>query len=93
MKKKIPKFETEDKEREFWESHDSIEYVDWEKAKRMKFPKLKPSTRTDSDLVTETARSGLAEDAEDLAAFEKREEEPNLRFEDVLEDLKQRGKI
>ena len=46
MKKKLPKFENEDQERDFWASHDSTEYVDWEKAKRMKFPNLKPSTRT-----------------------------------------------
>ncbi|MFC1853821.1 CopG family antitoxin [candidate division CSSED10-310 bacterium] len=27
--KKIPKFKNEDEEREFWATHDSIEYVDW----------------------------------------------------------------
>ena len=46
MKKRIPKFETEDQEREFWASHDSTEYVAWDKAKRVKFPNLKPSTST-----------------------------------------------
>ncbi len=46
MKKKIPKFETENQEREFWASHDSTEYVGWDKAKRVKFPNLKLSTRT-----------------------------------------------
>ncbi|MGB6066760.1 MAG: BrnA antitoxin family protein [Desulfomonilaceae bacterium] len=46
MKKRIPKFETEDQEREFWASHDSTEYVAWDKAKRVKFPNLKTSTRT-----------------------------------------------
>jgi predicted DNA binding CopG/RHH family protein len=46
MKKKIPKFENEDQERDFWASHDSTEYIDWEEAKRLRFPKLKPSTRT-----------------------------------------------
>jgi len=45
MKKKIRKFETEDQEREFWETHDSTEYVDWEKAKPIRFAKLKPSTK------------------------------------------------
>jgi len=28
--KKIPKFDNEDEEREFWERHDSTEYVNWE---------------------------------------------------------------
>jgi hypothetical protein len=30
---------------------------------------------------------------EDLAAFKERKEEPNLPFEEVLKDLRQRGKI
>lgn len=33
----------------------------------------------------------LAEDAEDLAAFEERATEPALRFGDALNDLKRRG--
>jgi predicted DNA binding CopG/RHH family protein len=43
--KKIPKFKSDDKERDFWESEDSTEYIDWEKAERIVFPKLKPSTK------------------------------------------------
>jgi hypothetical protein len=31
--KPIPKFESEDQEREFWANHDSAEYVDWSRAK------------------------------------------------------------
>lgn len=46
MSKKIPKFKSEDKEREFWENHDSTEYVDWKKGKRVVLPELKPSTKT-----------------------------------------------
>jgi predicted DNA binding CopG/RHH family protein len=49
MKKKlkeIPNFETEDEEREFWATHDSMDYIDWVKAKPMIFPNLKPTTRT-----------------------------------------------
>ena len=44
--KKIPKFKTEDEEREFWSTHDSTEYVDYTKAKKVLFPGLKPSTRS-----------------------------------------------
>ena len=43
MAKKIPEFQNEDEEREFWASHDSAEYLDWNKAKREVFPALKPS--------------------------------------------------
>ncbi len=32
MSKDIPTFESEDEEREFWATHDSTEYVDWDKA-------------------------------------------------------------
>lgn len=49
--------------------------------------------RSLSDLVNEAVRMSLAEDAEDLAAFEERAHEPDLLFEDVVRDLKQRGKI
>ena len=46
-----------------------------------------------SELVNDAVRRSLAEDAEDLEAFESRKKEPNLRFEDVLKDLKRRGKL
>ncbi len=54
MKKKIPKFKTEDAERKFWAEHDSTDYVDWSKAKRAAFPNLKPSTKTISLRLPET---------------------------------------
>jgi hypothetical protein len=46
-----------------------------------------------SDLVNNAVKLSLAEDMEDLAAFEARRHEPNLPFEDFLKDLRQRGKI
>lgn len=46
MKKKIPKFKNEIEERQFWQQHDSSEYVDWSDAEDVILPKLKPSTRT-----------------------------------------------
>lgn len=46
-----------------------------------------------SDLVNLAVRRSLAEDADDLAAFDRRVREPNLAFEDVLKDLKRRGKL
>ena len=49
--------------------------------------------RSVSDLVNDAVKLSLAEDADDLAAFEEREHEPNLSFEDVVKDLKQRGRI
>ncbi|MEW6054108.1 MAG: ribbon-helix-helix domain-containing protein [Nitrospirota bacterium] len=46
-----------------------------------------------SDIVNEAIRIVFAEDAEDIAAFKERAHEPNLSFEEVLKDLKRRGKI
>ena len=48
MKKlsKIPKFKNESEERKFWESHDSSDYLDWNKAEIAVFSNLKPSTKT-----------------------------------------------
>lgn len=44
--KKIPAFKSENAERRFWDTHDSTDYIDWSKAKRLRFPNLKPSTET-----------------------------------------------
>ena len=55
--------------------------------------KAAETDQTISDLVNAAVKLSLAEDAEDLAAFAERAPEPNLPFEEVLKDLKQRGKI
>ena len=46
-----------------------------------------------SELVNDAVRRTLAEDAEDLAAFDERAKEPNLPFEAVLKDLRRRGTL
>jgi predicted DNA binding CopG/RHH family protein len=46
MKKKIPKFKSEEEERKFWSSADSTEYIDWYNGKRVVLPNLKPSLKT-----------------------------------------------
>ena len=44
--KAIPKFSSEAEESEFWQTHDSTQYVDWSKAQRgVKFPNLKLTTK------------------------------------------------
>jgi predicted DNA binding CopG/RHH family protein len=52
--KKLPKFKSEEEEREFWASHDSTEYIDWEQASTVVMPKLKPSLKTISLRLPET---------------------------------------
>ncbi len=41
-----PTLKSEAQEASFWASHDSMEYIDYSKSRRMIFPKLKPSTET-----------------------------------------------
>lgn len=52
--KKIPKFKTEEEEFEFWSTHDSTEYVDYSKARRVLFSNLKPTTKTISIRLPES---------------------------------------
>ena len=59
MKKTIPKFKTEDKERAFWAKENSTEYLDWSKAKRVIFPNLKLSTKTISLRLPESVLEEL----------------------------------
>ena len=49
--------------------------------------------RSLSELVNTAVRQSPAEDAQDLAIFAERAKEPTLSFEDVLKDLKRRGKL
>jgi predicted DNA binding CopG/RHH family protein len=43
--KRIPEFKSEAEEREFWETHNSTDYVNWEQAKSVTFANLKLSTK------------------------------------------------
>ena len=38
--KPVPRFANESDERRFWETSDSFDYVDWDKAECARFPKL-----------------------------------------------------
>ncbi|MBI4227350.1 MAG: BrnA antitoxin family protein [Candidatus Omnitrophica bacterium] len=57
--KQIPKFRSEDEEREFWATHDTTDYVDWRSARRVQFPNLKPTLRTISVRLPEHLIGGL----------------------------------
>jgi predicted DNA binding CopG/RHH family protein len=46
QEKKIPRFETEGQEREFWSESDSSDYIDWSDARPLVLPRLKPSLKT-----------------------------------------------
>jgi len=46
QRKQIPSFGSEQEEREFWETHDTTDYVDWSQARIVRIANLKPSTTT-----------------------------------------------
>jgi len=46
IKNNIPKFKNEEEEQAFWQENDSVDFIDWNKAKKVRFPNLKPSTKT-----------------------------------------------
>jgi hypothetical protein len=55
--------------------------------------KAASSDKAISDIVNEAVRINLAEDADDLAAFESRDREPSMDFETYVKALKRRGKL
>ena len=44
--KKVPEFSSEREEQQFWQTHDTTDYVDWSRARVGLFPDLKPSTES-----------------------------------------------
>lgn len=67
-------------------------YLDTQLHRALKI-KSAQSDCTISELVNTAVKQSLAEDFEDLSAFEERKNEPNLDFEEVLEELKASGKL
>lgn len=55
--------------------------------------KAAATDRTISEIVSEAVRRELAEDADDLAAFEETKDEPKYAFEEVVRVLRERGKL
>jgi len=51
------------------------------------------SERSISEMVNDAVRTSLAEDAEDLAAFDNRADEPTIDFEDFVKKMKRRGRL
>lgn len=57
--KAIPEFASEAEEQEFWATGDTTEYFDWSQARRVVFPKLRPTTTPISMRLPETLLSEL----------------------------------
>jgi hypothetical protein len=51
------------------------------------------TSRSISELVNAAVREALAEDAEDLAAFDERADEPLISYDEMVKRLKADGRI
>lgn len=58
-RKSVPTFTSEADEQEFWQKHDSADYIDWSKGKIGVFPELKPSTKTISLRLPESLLAAI----------------------------------
>ena len=67
-------------------------YLDPDLHKALRLKAVETS-RSMSDLVNEAVRESLAEDAEDLAAFDERISEPLVSYEEMVKRLKKDGRI
>ena len=67
-------------------------YFDPDLHKALKLKAVETS-RSITELVNEAVREALAEDAEDLAAFDKRLNEPLVSYEQLIKKLKKNGSI
>ena len=67
-------------------------YFDPDLHKALKLKSMETS-RSITELVNEAVREALLEDAEDLAAFEQRLNEPLVSYEQMIKKLKKNGSI
>ena len=67
-------------------------YFDHDLHKALKLKAVETS-RSITDLVNEAVREALSEDAEDLAAFDKRKNEPLISYEQMIKKLRENGSI
>lgn len=67
-------------------------YLDPELHRALKLKAVETS-RSVSELVNDAIREALAEDAEDLEAFEERAAEPLISYDEMVKRLKRDGRI
>jgi predicted transcriptional regulator len=67
-------------------------YLDPDLHKALRLKAVETS-RSVSNLVNDAVREALAEDAEDLAAFEERVGEPLISYDEMVKRLKKDGRI
>ena len=65
-KLKVPKFNNEDEERNFWDKVDLTDYFESEDFQAVSFPNLKPTSRAISIRIPEAMLMRLKEEANEL---------------------------
>jgi len=67
-------------------------YLDPELHQALRIKSLETS-RSMSEIINEAVKEALAEDAEDLAAFDERHEDPLISYDQMVKKLKKDGRI
>ena len=67
-------------------------YLDPALHQALKLKSLETS-RSISEIINEAVKAALSEDAEDLAAFDERADEPLVSYEEMVKRLKKDGRI
>jgi hypothetical protein len=70
----------------------STVYLDPVLHRALKLKALETS-RSMSDLINEALKESLAEDAEDLAVFDERADEPLISYEQMVKRLREDGRL
>jgi predicted transcriptional regulator len=70
----------------------STVYLDPTLHKALRLKALETS-RSMSELINEAIRESIAEDAEDLAIFDERADEPLISYDEMVKRLKKDGRI
>lgn len=67
-------------------------YLDPQLHKALKLKAVETS-KSVSELINDAARMALAEDAEDIEAFEERAAEPLISYDEMVKRLKEDGRL
>ena len=67
-------------------------YLDPTLHQALKIKSLETS-RSMSEIINDAVKEALSEDAEDLAAFDERQDEPLISYADMVKRLKKDGRI
>jgi hypothetical protein len=70
----------------------STVYLDPTLHKALRLKALETS-QSMSELINEAIKESIAEDAEDLAAFDERADEPLISYDEMVKRLKEDGRI